>query len=119
MLRGLRLQFACRLNERQKRQVDEDRSSAREVIAELADGLKKRKPLDVADGATDFYEYEVGPLVARQDEVLDGVGHVGNDLHGATQIVAAPFGRQNVLIDPARRDVVIAARRHDGESLVV
>ena len=40
---------------------------ARQIVAELADGLEERQALDVADGAADLDEHEVELVVA-----LDG-----------------------------------------------
>ena len=119
MLRGLRLQFPRCTDEGQERQVNEDRSSARQLVAELPDRLEEGKPFDIADGAADFDQHEVGFFVARQDEILDGVRHVGNDLHGAAEIISAPLGREDVLVNPARRDVVVAACGYAGEALVM
>src|SRR5581483_5598767 len=69
--------------------------------------------------AADLHQHEVEPLVARGDELLDGVGDVRDHLHGAAQIVAAPLAGQNVLVDAPRGDVVALRRRHAGEALVV
>ena len=51
--------------------------------------------------------------------MLDRVGDVRNDLHGAAEIIAAALFGQDVLIDAARGDVVRLLRRNAGEALVV
>ena len=94
--------------------------AARQLVAELADGLEKRQALDVADGAADFDQDEIRALVAGEDEFLDGVGDVRDHLHRGAQIVAAPLlGREHVLIDAARGDVVVPPGRNAGEALVM
>ena len=96
-----------------------DGVAARQVVAELADRLEERQALDVADRAADLAEDEIEILVAVEDELLDGVGDVGDDLHGAAEIVAAPLVGDDVLVDPAGGDVVHAVGRPAGEALVV
>ncbi len=93
--------------------------AARQLVAELADGLEERQALDVADRAADLDQHEVDAVVAREHELLDGVGDVGHDLHRAAEVVAAPLLGDDLLVDAAGRDVVGLARRHAGEALVV
>ena len=119
VLRRLGLQFAGRRDVRHQRQVDENGGAARQLVAELADRLEERQAFDVADGAADLDEHEIDVLIARQDEVLDRVGDVRNDLHGAAEVIAAPLFGEDVLIDSARRDVVRLLRRNTGEALVM
>ena len=93
--------------------------AARQVIAQLPDGLEIRQALDVADGAADLAQHEIEALVAVADEILDRVGDVGNDLDGGAEIIAAPLFQQNFLVDAAGGDVVLAGRRPAGEALVM
>ena len=94
-------------------------SPARQLVAELADGLEERQALDVADRAADLHQHEIDALVAREHELLDGVGDVRDHLHRAAQVVAAPLLGEDLLVDAARGDVVGLLRRHAGEALVV
>ena len=119
VLGRLGLQLARRGDERQQRQVDVDRVVARQVVAELADRLEERQALDVAHGAADLAQHEIVALVALADEFLDGVGDMRDDLDGGAEIVAAPFLGEDVLIDAAGGDVVLAGRRPAGEALVM
>ena len=107
VLGRLGLQFAGRGDPRHQGQVDIDRVAARQVVAELADRLEERQPLDVADRAADLAEHEVVVLVAVEDELLDGVGDVGDHLHRGAEIVAAPLLGDDVLVDAAGGDVVL------------
>ncbi len=59
------------------------------------------------------------PSLPRGNEGLDGVGDVGNDLHGGAEIIAAPLLADDLLIDAPRGDVVGLAGRAPGEALVV
>ena len=119
VLGRLGLELAGGRDERQQRQVDVDRVVARQLVAELADRLEERQALDVADRAADLDQHEVEALVAVADEVLDGVGDVGDHLDGGAEIVAAPLLGEDLLVDAAGGDVVLARRRAPGEALVM
>src|SRR5690242_5536476 len=92
---------------------------ARKLVAKLPDCFEERQTLDIAYGAADLDKHEVECLVALENELLDGVGDVGNDLDGCAEIIASPLFRENLLIDASRRDVVLARRRNAGEALVM
>ncbi len=64
VLGGLRLQLGRRLHVRHEGQMHVDDVLAPDVLPELADGLQEREPLDVADGAADLDDDDVG--VARR-----------------------------------------------------
>ena len=70
---------------------------------ELARRLDEGQALDVADGAADFRDDDVGAgLLGRAaDPLLDGLGHVRDDLHGAAEEIAAPLAGDERLIDGA------------------
>jgi hypothetical protein len=89
------------------------------VFAELTDSLKIRQALDVADGAADLAQYEIVRIVAVADEVLDGVGDMGDHLDGGAEIVAAALLGDDILIDLAGGDRVLLRRRPAGEALIV
>ena len=46
------------------------------------------------------------PSLPAQHELLDGVGHVRDHLHGAAEIVAAPLAGKDLLVEPPGGDVV-------------
>src|SRR5262252_2662608 len=119
MLGRLGLEFARAGNERQERQVDVDGMMAGQLVAELPDRLEERQALDVTDCAPDLAQHEIEALVAFPDEILDRVGDVGNYLNGGAEIVAAPLLGEDLLIDAAGGDVVVAGRRPAGEALVM
>ena len=79
---------------------------ARQLVAELADGLEERQALDVAHRAADLHQHEVDIVVARQHEALDRIRDVRDDLHRAAEVVAAALLGQDVLVDASGRDVV-------------
>src|ERR1700687_784564 len=118
MLRGLCLQFTRARYERQQRQMNVDGRVARQIVAQLPDRLEERQALDVAYRAADFAQHEVEAVIALADEILDGVGDVRDDLDGGAEIVAAPLLAEDVLVDAAGGDVVLARRRPAGEALV-
>ena len=124
VLGRLGLHLAGGLDERQQGQVHEARLAARQVLAQLADGLKERKTLDVADRAADLDQHEIRILTfvgqgRRQTEGFDLVGHVRDHLHGRPQIVAAPLLLEDGRIDAAGRDVVGPGGGHACEPLIV
>ena len=119
MLGRLRLELASGGDIGQERQVDIDDMPARQVVAELPDRLEEGQALDVADRAADLDQHEVHPLIALEDELLDGVGDVGHDLDGRAEEVAAPLLGDDLLIDAACGDVVLAVGAAAGEALVM
>ena len=119
VLRRLGLQLAGGADERHEREVDVERVVAADVLPELADGFEERQALDVADRAADLDEHDVDVLRRRADRVLDLVGDVRNDLHGAAEVVAAPLLLDDALVDLAGRPVRVARRHRVGEALVV
>src|SRR5438067_11068074 len=60
MLRRLRLQLAGRLDERDERHVEVQDILRTGLAAELSDRLEERQRLDVADGAADLGDHDVG-----------------------------------------------------------
>ena len=61
---GLVFSSPAARDERQQCQVNVDGVIARQIVAELADRLEKRQPLDVADGAADLAQHEIIGVVA-------------------------------------------------------
>lgn len=61
------------------------------LLAVLTDGLDKRLGLDVADRAAQLGDDYIGAglLLDAAELVLNGIGDVGNHLHGTAQKVAA------------------------------
>ncbi len=88
---------------------------------ELADALDEGERLDVAHRAADLGDHEVEFIfVAQQlDVALDLVGDVGDDLHGAPQVVAPAFLVDDALVDAPGGDVVGPGGRDVEETLVV
>ena len=119
MLGRLGLQLTGRGNPGHQRQMHEQRPLAAEFVAQLADGFEKRQAFDIADRAADLADQEVRAIGIAEDELLDRIGDMGNDLHGAAEIVAAPFLGDHGRIDAAGGDVVALARRNAGEALIV
>ncbi len=100
--------------------MDKDGVLAAQFLAHLADGLEEGQRLDVAHRAADLDDGHVG-AVGRDlaHGVLDLVGDVGNDLDGLAQVVAAALLQDDLLVDAARGQVVVARKRRVGEALVV
>ena len=119
MLRRLGLQLAGGRNIRHQRQVDVDGVAPRQIVAELPDRLDEGHRLNVADRSADLAENEVEIVVCVEDERLDLVRDVRDHLHGRAEVVAATLLVEDVLVQPARRDVVGLNGRTSGEPLVM
>ena len=93
--------------------------TTRQIIAQLADGFKKRQAFNVANGAADFHKHEIIAVIALKNETLDGIGDMGNDLNSAAEIIAATLFRDDVLIDAASGDIVGFAGRASRKTLIM
>ena len=94
---------------------------AAHVLAELTDGLEEREALDVADRAADLGDEHVdlGELGQAVHAALDLVGDVRDDLHSATEVVAAALLGDDAVVDAARGDVGVPLHELVEEALVV
>ena len=91
-----------------------------DVPAELADGLDEGHDLDVADGPADLDDDDVDVLVGQApDAVLDLVGDVRDDLHGAPEEVAPALLLDHRAVDAAGRRVGALGEVLVDEALVV
>ena len=115
----LGLHLARGADERHEGEMDVGGVVAAGILPELADGLEKRQALDVADGAADLDDDDVDVAGHGPDAVLDLVGDVRNDLHGPSEVVAAPLLLDHREVDLPGRPVVVAGRHHVREPLVV
>ena len=90
VLGRLRLQLARGLDERHQRDVEVEDVLLSDLAPELADRLEERQRLDVADGAADLGDDDVGGLRDRAapDARLDLVRDVRDHLHGGAEVVA-------------------------------
>ena len=108
VLGGLGLELGGRLHEGHQGEVDVQHVVFAEVLLELADRLQERQALDVADGAADLDDDDVGV-----------VGDVGDDLHGPAQVISPALLLDDREIHLAGGDVVVARHPGRGESFVV
>ena len=123
VLRGLALELLARVHVRHQRQMHVADVVASDVVLHLPDRLEERQRLDVTDGAADLDDHDIRlrQLIFghAQDAMLDLVGDVRDDLHGAAEIVAAAFLGDHRRIDLAGGDVARLAQRDVDETLVV
>ncbi len=101
VLGGLGLHLAGGLDVGHQGDVDEQAVLAADIDAELADRLQEGQTLDVADGAADLDDGHVGVAFELADGLLDLVGDVGDDLHGAAQVFAPSFLGDHRVVDAA------------------
>ena len=119
VLRRLRLQLARGGDVRDEREVDVERVLLAHVVLHLPDRLEERQRLDVADGAADLDDEDVGAARRLADDRLDLVGDVRDDLHGLAEVLAAPLPLDDGLVDAPGREVVLPGHLGAGEALVV
>src|SRR5262245_41258781 len=106
MLSGFGLHFAGGLQIRHQSDVDVERVAFAHLAAHLPDRLEERERFDIADGPTDLDDRQVYTFGGASDRVFDLVGDVRNDLDGFTEIFAAPFLLDHLVVDLAGGPVV-------------
>ena len=94
---------------------------ASHVVAHLADSLEERCGLDIADGAADLGNNDIGVglLAYSVNLVLYLVGDVGNYLNCAAEVIAASFLIKNCPVNLACGNVGIDGKIFINKSLVV
>ena len=120
VLGGLGLQLLRGGDPRYQGQVDKNGVLASKLLAHLADGFKEWQRLDVADSAADFDNGDVRAV--RRDlahGVFDLVGDVGNNLNSLAEVVAAPLFQDDLLVDAAGGEVVVARKGRVRKALIV
>ena len=125
MLGGLRLLLS--VDDGHVRDVDLHEVVAAGAAPQLSQGLDKGHALHVADGAAKLDDAHVRLLARVVDgyagnllhPFLDGVGDVGDDLHRLAQVVALALALDDVLVDLAGGDVVVAGEGDVEVALVV
>lgn len=91
-----------------------------DVLSNLTDSFEKRKDFDVADRSPDFRDHHVDVVGGEgEDPALDLIRHVGNDLNGFSQVVAAALFRQDGLVNRTRGGIAVSRKVNVNESLVV
>ena len=119
MLGGLGFEFLRGGDPGDEGDVDEAGVVAAEVLAHLADGFEEGEGFDVAYGAADFDDGDVAVGGDFAHGVFDLVGDVGDDLDGLAEVVAAAFFGDDLFVDAAGGEVVVAGEVGVGEALVV
>ena len=121
VLGRLRLQLAGGLDERHQRDVEVEDVLLPDLAPELADRLEERQRLDVADGAADLGDDDVGGLRdgAAPDARLDLVRDVRDHLHRRAEVVALALLAQHRLPDRAGAVARVAGEVLVDEALVV
>jgi hypothetical protein len=125
LLRRLRLLLA--VDDGHVRNVDLEEIVLAGAAAQMRHGLDEGHALDVTDSSTELDDAHIrhfvgivnGYLRNLDDPVLDGIGDVRHDLHRLAQVVALALALDDVLVDFARGDVIIASQGDVEVALVV
>ena len=89
------------LDIRHKGHVNEQGIVAADIKTELTYSLQKRQPLNITDGAADFYYGNIDSISQLQDGIFYLVSNVWYDLNCPPQVLAAPFLRNYRIINAA------------------
>ena len=90
-----------------------------QIIAELADSLKKWQGLDITNGSADFAEHEIKVFYIIQDKFLNGICDMRDNLNGRAKLIAPALFLDNGLVDAPRRDIVRLPGRNTGKTFVM
>ena len=124
VLGRLGLEFAGRCNPGEVAQVDKRAVVGAELEAHLAHSFEEGQRLDVAHGSADFdnrHVHRIRLAEARTafDELLDFVGHMGNDLDCFAQVVTAALFVEHAFVNLTGGEVVGLAHARFNETLIV
>src|SRR5581483_9857636 len=119
LLGRLGLEFTGGFDERDVGDVHEQDVPHAGAEREFADGFEERQALDVAGGAADFGDDDVGLGFFGEpvDAVLDFVGDVRNDLHGFAEVTAFALVVEHGLINLAAGEIIEPREFDVGEPL--
>lgn len=95
--------------------------------SELSHGLDEWRRLDISNGSSKLDNADIWSLVGvvnwdlsnALNPILDRIGQMWNDLNSASEVVAATLLLDNVLVDFAGCDVVLAGESDVEVTLVV
>ncbi len=89
------------------------------IYTELPDRLQEWKRLNVTNCPPDLGNHDIVVLGKPANRTLYLVRDVWNHLYGRSEIVTTSLFRDDVLIDPAGRDIIVLRQRLINEPLVV
>ena len=121
VLGGLGLQLVRGAEVEKRRDVDCEGAVGRLLVAHLTDRFEEGLAFNVADGAADLDDQHVGVGAHGEaaDALLDHVGHVGDGLDCAAEVVALALALDHAGGDLAHRDRGCAGQILVEEALVV
>ncbi len=99
--------------------MDEHGVAGAGLEPELPDRLEERERFDVAHGPPDLDDLDVDSIGDAADGFLDLVGDVGDHLDRPAEVVAAAFTGDDLFVDLAAGEIVIARADGRGKPLVV
>ena len=121
-LGGLGLEFFRAMQIGHECHMDHAACALRLLLHELADRLVDRLGFDISHCAAHFYDRNGGfllPLRLHVKAALDLIGHMGNDLHRSSAVIAPALLVQHGPVYFAGSDIGIVVQTLIDESLVV
>src|SRR4030067_1042571 len=119
VLRGLCFQLISGPDERHESEVDVKHILPAQIEPELSDRLQERETFDIADGPSDLDDHDILAVGKGRYRPLDLVSDVRDHLHRAAEVVSPPFFGDDVVVDPARGEVVLLTHGHMGVPFVM
>jgi len=119
VLGGFGLDLSGGFNIGHQGEMDEQGVFPPQIAANLANGLDKGQPFDIADGPADFDDRNVDHAVELENRPFDFIGNVGDYLNGATQIFTPPFFHDHGVVDAPGGVVVDLCHHRIGVTFVV
>src|SRR5262249_51372136 len=83
------------------------------------DRLEERQTLDIANRAANLDQDKIDAFISAQNKLFDRIGDMRDDLDRCAEVIAPAFSGDDLLIDPSRRNIVLAHRRPPREALVM
>src|SRR6185437_5370331 len=119
VLGGLGFQFLSRGDPGDQGQVNEKGVFAALLVAHLANGFDKGKRFNVADRSSDLNNCDINIRRYFAAGRFDFIRDMRDHLHGLAEIIASPLTRDDVLVDPARGQIVALGQGRVREPLIM
>ena len=119
MLSWLGLYFTGSAQIRYQGQVNQQRATASYLHAQLSYSFQKGLRLNITNGSAGLNNQHINAFSDQFDSTLDFISDMWNDLYRATQVIASAFATNNLRVNTACCNVVVAGHARIGEALIM